>query len=67
MDHLACLMAERRKELHLTQEDLAQKARVSRQTVIALEQGRSLQIDKLRRILDVLGMTLTIEKKTKGR
>ena len=31
---------ERRKELKITQEDLAQKVDVARQTIIALEQGR---------------------------
>lgn len=33
-------ITEFRKELKMTQEDLAQKVEVTRQTIIALEQGR---------------------------
>lgn len=64
MDDIARRIVERRREMGLRQEDLARLAGVSRARVIAIEQGSpALQIDKLRRVLDVLGLVLTVEER----
>ncbi len=64
MDDIARRIVERRREMGLRQEDLARLAGVSRARVIAIEQGSpALQIDKLRRVLDVLGLVLTVERR----
>ncbi|MHB8254742.1 MAG: helix-turn-helix domain-containing protein [Acidiferrobacter sp.] len=60
-DSLAKILSSRRKAINLTQGNLARMAQVSRPTIVALEQGRSLQMDVLARILAALGMTLTAE------
>lgn len=49
----------RRKELDLTQEDLADLARVSERFVRAVEAGKeTVRLDKLRAVLAVLGLEL---------
>lgn len=64
MDDIARRIVERRREMGLRQEDLARLAGVSRARVIAIEQGSpALQVDKLRRVLDVLGLVLTVERR----
>ncbi len=64
MDDVARRIAARRREMGLRQEDLARLAGVSRARVIAIEQGSpALQVDKLRRVLDVLGLVLTVERR----
>lgn len=47
-----------RTALGLSQSDLAERAGVSRPTVIGMELGRPLRMDTLQRILDVLGLEL---------
>jgi transcriptional regulator with XRE-family HTH domain len=58
---LAEIITARRKDLGLTQSDVAKRASVSRPTIIALEQGRSLRMDVLQQILGALGMALSAE------
>ncbi len=53
----------RRRELGLTQAQLAEKAGVSRQLVVSLEAGRAtgIALDKLMGVLDVLGLALSVD------
>jgi y4mF family transcriptional regulator len=52
---------DRRKSLGLTQDDLADLARCSPRFVRALEAGKpSVRLDKLRDVLDVLGLELDV-------
>ena len=54
-------IAERRKDLQLTQAELARLASCSNPSIIAAEAGKATQrIDKLLDILRVLGLTLTV-------
>ncbi|MFV8381890.1 type II toxin-antitoxin system Y4mF family antitoxin [Corynebacterium hindlerae] len=49
----------RRKELDLTQEDLADLAQVSERLVRSIEAGKeTVRVDKLRAVLAVLGLEL---------
>lgn len=51
----------KRKELRLTQQELADRASVSRRTLIELEHGRNdLCVRRLLRILDSLGLQLDV-------
>jgi transcriptional regulator with XRE-family HTH domain len=56
-------VSERRKQLKLSQLELAQKAGISRATVEALENARSgeLGFSKLTRLLAVLGLELKLQ------
>ncbi|MFC0644513.1 helix-turn-helix transcriptional regulator [Cellulomonas phragmiteti] len=51
-----------RKRRHLSQADLAQRAGVSRQWVITVEQGRThgLEVGHVMRVLDELDASLTV-------
>lgn len=66
---LGSVIAERRKERHLRQIDLAQKAHVSRATIDALENGRlgELGVGKITRILSALDLDLTVGDARKRR
>jgi len=57
-------IASRRKDLGISQSDLATKARVSRATIDALENARwgELGFSKVNKILNVLGLELKIQK-----
>lgn len=59
---IGALIASRRKALKLTQKALADRARVGRTTLDALENGRAgeLGFTKVARILTALGMGLRI-------
>ena len=61
---IAYPIRDKRKQLGLTQVDLAQKAGVSRQLVVSLEAGRAtgVSLDKLMSVLDVLGLSLSINE-----
>jgi transcriptional regulator with XRE-family HTH domain len=56
-------IAQRRKNLKLTQAELARKAGVSRATLDALENGRAgeLGFSKIARLLTALGLELTVQ------
>jgi len=62
-------IASRRKTLRLTQSDLAKKARVSRATLDALENGRcgELGFSKVANILSVLGLELKLQEVNRQR
>lgn len=51
---------ERRLIMGLTQTQVANKAGVTYQTVLKLEQGGSMNMDKMTAILNALGMQLVI-------
>jgi y4mF family transcriptional regulator len=54
-----------RKQYHLTQEDLAEKAGVGLRFVRDLEQGKpTLRMDKVNQILELFGMELFPVKRT---
>lgn len=57
-------IASRRKELGISQSDLATNARVSRATLDALENGRSSEIgfSRITKILTALGLELRIHE-----
>jgi len=61
--------AAKRKALGLTQSALARKARISRATLDALENGRSGEIgySKIIRLMSALGLALTIEEASSRR
>ncbi len=52
-----------REELKWTQQRLALRARVSRDTIHRLEHGEAVDASSLTRLLDALGQRLTFEKK----
>jgi transcriptional regulator with XRE-family HTH domain len=62
LDDLAKAVADHRKRLGLTQQDLAQRARVSRLLIARLETGRLPEIGakKLIRILNAAGLDLRV-------
>lgn len=56
----------RRKELHMTQRDLAEKADIDYQTVSTLENGyKGPRWDTLMMVTEVLGMEVKVERRTK--
>lgn len=60
---LARAVRERRRQLRLRQEDLADLAGVSLRFVQALEAGKpSVQLDRVRAVLDTLGLRLVVER-----
>jgi y4mF family transcriptional regulator len=60
---LATVVRQRRKQLGLRQEDLADLAGVSLRFVQALEGGKpSVQLDHVRAVLDTLGLRLVVEQ-----
>lgn len=62
-DEIVAAIISRRKMLGLTQEQLAQRGRVSRRTVVALEAGQhDIGIRKLLRLLDSTGLTLSVKE-----
>lgn len=64
MNDLAIAVQRRRKELRLTQEDLADLAGCSARFVGAVEAGkRSLRLDKLDDLLGALGLELTTQRR----
>lgn len=52
-----------REELKWTQQRLAARARVSRDTIHRLEHGEVVDASSLTRLLDAMGQRLTFEKK----
>ena len=56
----------RRKELHMTQRQLAEKADIDYQTVSTLENGyKGPRWDTLMMVTEVLGMEVKVERRTK--
>lgn len=54
----------RRKELHMTQRQLAEKADIDYQTVSTLENGyKGPRWDTLMMVTDVLGLEIRVERK----
>lgn len=66
---LGQLIAGQRSKLRLTQVELAQRARIGRSTLDALENGRTTELGfgKISRILASLGLTLKISEVNRGR
>lgn len=62
LDDIGKLIAQQRKRLHLTQPQLASKARVSVALIAKLETGRypELGVKKLMRILNAVGLDIRI-------
>jgi len=62
-DALIAALIRRRKELGLTQQQLAARAGISRRTMIAIEAGQhDIGIRKLIRLLDSTGLTLSLKE-----
>ena len=59
-DELSCLLRARRKALSLTQAELARRSGVSRQTVIAIEEGRDVSGHSLLSVMGSLGVSVTV-------
>jgi HTH-type transcriptional regulator / antitoxin HipB len=58
----------RRKQLRLTQGQLAELASCSKPSVIAAEAGKpTLRMDKLRSILSILGLSLSVQPEERDR
>lgn len=60
----AAVVTARRQELDLTQIDVAELAGVARGPVIALEAGRTVSLDVLLAVLEVLGLHLELVRGT---
>ena len=61
---ITSLLAARRRELGLSQQDLAQRAGLRREKVNRIESQRAdVGLDELCRLLDVLGLQMSIDKK----
>ena len=69
IDQVGKTVATARRSAGLRQTDLAAKARLSRATIDALENGRAsdIGISKLSRILAAIGLELTIRQATNER
>lgn len=61
---LAAVLAARRQELDLTQSELADLAGVVRGPIVALEAGRTVSLDVLLSVLEVLGLHLELVRGT---
>jgi y4mF family transcriptional regulator len=60
------IIRNRRKELRITQPHLAELAKVSTNTLYKLERGKgNPSLDVLNKLVEVLGMELTLEVKKK--
>jgi transcriptional regulator with XRE-family HTH domain len=58
------VFAERRIELHLTQQTLADLAGISRSSVVSLERGKgSIKFGSVAEIADILGMQINVGTK----
>ena len=58
------LLSSRRRELGLSQQELAQRAGLRREKVNRIEsQKADVGLDELNRLLDVLGLQISVEKK----
>ena len=56
----------RRKELHMTQRQLAEKANIAQETISTLENGyKGPRWDTLMMVTEVLGMEVKVERRTK--
>lgn len=65
---LGALIRDRRMKLGLDQKSLAQKVGVSRQWIVAAEQGKPrAEIGLLLRTIDVLGIRLSTDKESSGK
>ena len=53
---------QRRKELHLTQQEVADKAMVHRTTVIDVEKNRPVHIDIFLSVIDAVGLKMELAK-----
>lgn len=54
----------RRKELHMTQEQLSEKANIAQETLSTLENGyKGPRWDTLMMVTDVLGLEIRVERK----
>ncbi len=64
LSSLGAQIAAKRKELRLTQAELAARASISRATLDALENGRSgeLGFSKITRLLSALGLGLKVQE-----
>lgn len=61
------MLTVRRKDLGLTQEDLAALAGVSPRTVVAIENGKATsRFDMLVAVADVLGLDLVLAPRTRS-
>lgn len=58
----AAVVAARRQELELTQSDVADLAGVARGPVVSLEAGRTVSLDVLLAVLEVLGLHLELAR-----
>lgn len=55
------VVAQRREQLQLTQEDLAEMALVTTKTIYMIERGKgNPALDTLQRVLQVLGLEMTV-------
>jgi transcriptional regulator with XRE-family HTH domain len=66
---LGLRIAEHRNAQHMTQAELARRARIGRSTLDALENGRvtELGFGKVCRVLATLGLTIKISETNRGR
>jgi len=66
-DELADLVRDRRRQLRMSQEELAQRVGVSRHWVIALERGKpTIELGLVLRTLTVLGMLVDVRDRNVG-
>jgi DNA-binding XRE family transcriptional regulator len=62
--HIGRAFAERRIELHLTQQTLADLAGVSRSSIVALERGSgTIKFRSVAEIADILGLQISVGPK----
>lgn len=52
---------ERRKELNLTQQDVAEKAKLTYQSVLNAENGKSCTLETLKKICQALELTIELK------
>lgn len=60
--NLAEIVRKRRRELNLTQEELADLAQVAERTIRAIESGKqTVQLDKASQVLSAIGLEFTVQ------
>ena len=60
-------ISQRRKELHLTQEQLGEKIGVQKSQISRLERGKSITLSSLMRLFSAMEIPLTLDMEGVGR
>lgn len=60
MENFGVIVKEKRKELNLSQQEVASRCDLTYQTVINVEMGRQVTMTTLKKICEVLGLSIEL-------